>query len=172
MIRLDIAPPDACPAESPGERRGTSRREFLEGTACLAGLLTLIGVPANAVPVFIEGAGRGEDRTYPVPEVDGVSVDRAAQVILTRVAGHVYAFALSCPHQNAAVRWVAKANQFQCTKHDSRYQFDGAHVSGRATRNMDRYPISRDANMIRVDISRVFQSDKDPAGWAAAGVAL
>jgi nitrite reductase/ring-hydroxylating ferredoxin subunit len=172
MIRLDITASGACPAESPDEMRGASRREFLEGTACLTGLLTLIGVPADAVPVFLEGAGRGEDRTYPVPVADGVSVDRAAQVILTRAGGHVYAFALSCPHQNAAVKWVAKDNRFQCTKHDSRYQFDGAHVSGRATRNMDRYPISRDGNMIRVDISHVFQSDKDPAGWAAAGVAL
>lgn len=153
----------------------TARREFIQTIGCFAGALAALGVSRDvlAAPVaIIDSDQAGAEKTYPIPAADGVSVDRAAQVILTRASGHVYAFALSCPHQNAAVKWVAKENRFQCTKHDSRYQVDGAHVSGRATRNMDRYPISRDGNMIRVDISHVFQSDKDPGGWAAAGVAL
>ena len=44
--------------------------------------------------------------------------------------------ALSCPHQNNAVKWVAKDHCFQCTKHDSQYQPDGVYTSGRATRNL------------------------------------
>jgi Rieske Fe-S protein len=84
----------------------------------------------------------------------------------------VFALSLACPHQSAAVRWVPQHNQFECTKHDSHYQPDGVHVSGRATRNMDRFPVRRDGNSLHVDIAHVFQSDKDPAGWAAATVAV
>ena len=84
-----------------------------------------------------------------------------------RANGHVFAFALSCPHQNAAVKWVPQHNQFECTKHDSHYTADGTHVSGRATRNMDRMPIRKDGNMVHVDTAHVFQSDKDAAGWNA-----
>jgi nitrite reductase/ring-hydroxylating ferredoxin subunit len=91
---------------------------------------------------------------------------------LVRASGHVYAFALSCPHQNAALKWVVRDNRFACTKHDSIYQVDGVHTSGRATRNMDRYPIRREGGSLHVDIAQVFQSDKDPAGWAAATVTV
>ena len=82
--------------------------------------------------------------------------------------GGVFAFALSCPHQNAAVKWVPQHNQFECTKHDSHYLADGLHVAGRATRNLDRLPISKEGNSVRVDTAHAFQSDKDAAGWNAA----
>ena len=152
-----------------------SRRQFLNGLGCLAGALVISGVPPEVIPtrvLFAEGRQDGADRTYPVPTADGVTVDKAAQVILVRSSGHVFAFALSCPHQNAAVRWVPKNNQFECTKHDSHYQADGLHTAGRATRNMDRYPIRRDGGVLHVDTAHVFQSDKDAAGWAAAMVSL
>ena len=84
----------------------------------------------------------------------------------------MFAFALSCPHQNAAVKWVAQHNQFECTKHDSHYTADGTHVSGRATRNMDRMPIRKDGDIVQVDTAHVFQSDKDSAGWNAASVSV
>ena len=81
-------------------------------------------------------------------------------------------FALSCPHQNNALKWVEQAHRFQCTKHDSRYQPDGVHISGRATRNMDRYVIRRDGESVVVDLHTWVQSDKDPAAWAAASIAV
>jgi Rieske Fe-S protein len=93
-------------------------------------------------------------------------------VILVRQQQEVYAFNLSCPHQNAAVRWVPDGPRFQCSRHDSRYRPDGTHTAGRATRNMDRFPIRRDGTTIVVDISRIIRSDQDAAGWAAASVRL
>ena len=152
-----------------------SRRTFLQEAGCFAGVLAMLGVAADvlAAPVtFATGVQAGSDHAYPIPAADGVTVDRAAQVILVRTSGHVYAFALSCPHQNAAVKWVEKNNRFECTKHDSKYQADGVHTSGRATRNMDRYPIRRDGTTIHVDTAKVFQSDKDGAGWNGASVAV
>ena len=153
----------------------SSRREFLLSAGCFAGALAALGVSADALaaPVtIIDSMQAGAEKAYPIPPADGVSVDRAAQVILVRSNGHVFAFALSCPHQNAAVKWVPQHNQFECTKHDSHYTADGTHVSGRATRNMDRMPIRKDGNMVHVDTAHVFESDKDAAGWNAAAVGV
>ncbi len=150
---------------------GTTRREFGFIIGTLA-LLALAGDTGAAPVTLASGTQSGSDRAYPIPPADGVAIDRDAQVILVRASGHIYAFALSCPHQNAAVKWVAQGNRFQCTKHDSRYQVDGVHTAGRATRNLDRYPIRRGDNVVHVDISRVFRSDADLPGWTAASLTV
>ena len=153
-----------------------SRREFMQTIGCLAGALAAVGVSRDALaaPVTLleSGGAAGGEKVYPIPAADGISVDRDAQVILVRSNGHVFAFALSCPHQNAAVKWVPQHNQFECTKHDSHYTADGTHVSGRATRNMDRMPIRKDGGSVHVDTDHVFESDKDASGWAAAQVSV
>ncbi len=152
------------------------RREFLQTAGCFGlaiGILGLSSSVADALPVFMtEGVQSGGETRYPIPPVDSVNVDRTASVIVARAQGHVYVFALSCPHENNVVKWLPKDHRFQCTKHDSRYQPDGVHTSGRATRNMDRYVIRRDGDSVLVDLHRWIQSDKDPAGWAAATVAV
>lgn len=161
---------DVCPA------RPASRREFLQSAGAFGAAVALLGLSptqASALPVLLtEGMQAGGELRYPIPASDSVSVDRAAQVIVTRLDRRVYVFALSCPHQNAAVKWMPKDHRFQCTKHDSQYQPDGVHTSGRATRNLDRYVIRREDDFLVVDLHHWIQSDKDPAGWAAAGLTL
>jgi Rieske Fe-S protein len=154
---------------------GASRREFLQSAGLLGAAAALLGLSreAQALPVSLtEGAQNGGEQRYPIPATDGVNVDRAAQLIIARASGHVFVFALSCPHQNAPVKWLPKDHRFQCTKHDSQYQPDGIHTSGRATRNLDRYVIRRDGDSIVVDLHRWVQSDKDPSGWAAATISV
>jgi Rieske Fe-S protein len=132
-------------------------------TALLAGLGRSEGGDAGAA---------AQERTYPIPDADGATIDRDTQVILVRQQQSVFAFNLSCPHQNAAVRWNAGGQRFQCSRHDSKYLPNGTYTSGRATRNMDRLPIHRAGTTIVVDTSRIIRSDQDPAGWAAASVQL
>lgn len=151
------------------------RRAFLMRGA--GGLLSLallgLGDRAGALPVsFVDGVGADAERRYPVPAADGATIDRRAQIILVRYANHIFAMALACPHENAAVKWLASDGRFQCTKHDSRYTPDGTYTSGHATRNLDRFPVRRDQNDIVVTTDRVFRSDQNAAAWAAAGVAL
>lgn len=154
---------DACTA-------CTSRRAFLRDTASA---LAAFGVFGDLETVeALAPRGTGGSIRYPIPPSDGVSIDKKNEVILCRSGVEVYAFALSCPHQNTALRARPKNAGFQCPKHGSRYQPDGTFISGRATRNMDRLPISRDGDVLVVDPDVFFESDKDPARWATALVRL
>ena len=121
-----------------------------------------------AVLGFETGVAAGSERRYPVPSSDGVTIDRTNQVIIVRLQAHVYAFNLSCPHENTALKWLPKDMRFQCPKHESKYQPTGTFTSGRATRNMDRLAIRQEADALYVDLSHIIKSDVDPAGWSAA----
>ena len=110
-------------------------------------------------------------KAYPLPAGDGVSIDKAAQVILVRYQGKVIAFNLACPHENTALRWKQGAGKFECPKHNSRYTPEGKFIDGRATRNMDRLHITRDGTTVTVDLSKIIKSDEQPAEWAAAVIA-
>jgi Rieske Fe-S protein len=156
----------------------TTRRGFLGQVsgAVVAALVAseLIGGKAAALPVT-EASGTqvgGSEHAFPIPAADGVTIDRDTQVILVRVQQHVYAFNLACPHENTALRWRAGEARFQCPRHESKYQPDGTFISGRATRNMDRFAIKRAGDTVVVDLARLFRSDHEQAQWAAAVVAL
>ena len=154
------------------------RREFLRHVALLvSGAVAGVAgaaVPASALPArFGEPAGAsGNELTYPLPEADSATIDRDNSVIVVRYQGKVFAFNLSCPHENAAVRWKPAVSRFECSRHDSRYQPDGVYTSGRATRNMDRFAVRRNGSSLVVDVSRLIQSDTQKAQWEAAVVAL
>jgi nitrite reductase/ring-hydroxylating ferredoxin subunit len=154
---------------------GCGRREFLQAGGCFAAALAAIGLPRSlmGLPVVeAVGTDAGSEKKYSVPTGDSVNVDHQAQVILIRFQNGVYAFALACPHEHAAVKWLAKDKRFQCSKHDSQYTPDGTYTSGRATRNLDRFAIRRQDASIFVDLHHWFESDKDPHGWAAAVIRL
>jgi len=149
-----------------------SRRTFLH--QALAGAVVATFADAGVLPVRpIESLGaQADEHKYPVPAEDGANIDRENQVILMRFQGSVYAFNLSCPHENAALRWRGADGRFQCPRHESKYRPDGTFISGRATRNMDRLGIRREGDAVSVDLSRMYRSDTDAAGWAAAVVRL
>jgi Rieske Fe-S protein len=154
------------------------RRDFLIDTAILvAGALAAVGVDAlraAALPVRVGTAlaVHDDEATYAIPDADGATMDKDNQVILVRYQQKGYAFSLSCPHQNTALRWHPEDNQFQCPKHHSRYRPDGVFISGRATRSMDRFAVKRSGDKIVVDLDTLYRQDKEPDAWAAAVIAL
>jgi Rieske Fe-S protein len=93
-------------------------------------------------------------------------------VIIVRYRRHACAFNLACPHQNQMLRWLPKEGRFECPKHESKYEPNGTFMNGRATRNVDRLALHVDGSFLVVDVDRMFQSDKDPGGWAAAAVTI
>ena len=141
------------------------RRDFLKQAAgLLSGALAVVaGAPL---------AASGAELTYPIPAADGATVDRDNGVIIVRYQGKVFAFNLSCPHENAAVRWRPAVNRFECSRHDSRYEPNGTYTSGRATRNMDRFAIRRSGDTVVVDAGTLIQSDTRKAQWEGAVVLL
>lgn len=153
------------------------RRDFLRAAASLMLTFVALGATAETAEALTVRRGRalrvqGARVTYPIPSVDGATIDKQEQVILVRFQGVAYAFNLSCPHQNTALKWLPEDQRFQCPKHKSKYQPDGTFISGRATRGMDRLAIRRDGETLVVDVDVMFEEDKDPAGWAAAKVSL
>jgi Rieske Fe-S protein len=154
----------------------TSRRRFLRDSfLSVAGALVAVGVTranAFAMPLdFTSATGaKGATRSYAVPSTDGAQIDKDNEVILVRWQGAVYAFALSCPHQNTALKWDDKEHGFQCPKHHSAFKPDGEYIanSGRATRNMDRFAIQAQGSGVVVDLDKLYQEDEDGPQWAAA----
>ncbi|MEO8619880.1 MAG: Rieske (2Fe-2S) protein [bacterium] len=154
------------------------RREFLRAGALALASLGMLGLgarTADAMPAVGELSAlaprrgdRHEDKRYPIPAADGVSIDKDNNVIIARAAGKVYAFSLGCPHQNTALRWSADDKQFMCPKHKSHYRPDGTFIDGRATRDMDRLAIRKDAQGLVVDVDTLYQQDLNLPQWTAA----
>lgn len=153
-----------------------TRREFLRDSVSAAlGVLATFGLTTNAAAAsisWVRGALRTDGVSYPIPGADGAHIDRDNQVILVRWQGSVYAFALACPHQKTALRWIEGDTRFQCPKHKSKYQPDGTFISGKATRGMDRYKLAREGGSVLVDTSVLYKQSEDMAGWKGAFVLL
>ncbi len=161
----------ACPIEP-------SRREFVRALGvAVAGALATIGLSRRAaaevsVHAIASLARTPSTHTYAIPSVDGVHIDKDGEVILVRWHGVVYAFNLSCPHQNTALHWNEKDNAFKCPKHHSRYEPDGTFIDGRATRGMDRFSVTLQGPTVVVNVDAMHKQDSDPNGWATALVRL
>lgn len=154
------------------------RRAFLRDVSLtVAGIVATLGLSRRAAAQFPVTLTEGTAITptthsYPVPAADGAQIDHKLEVIIVRWQGSAYAFNLSCPHQNTALRWDEKAQRFQCPKHHSRYQPDGTFIDGRATRGMDRLSITRDGDNLVVNLDAMHKQDIDAPGWTAAVVHL
>lgn len=154
-----------------------SRRDFLrEAASLVAGALALGVVPDRAfgLPVSFSSALRvdGDEAVYPIPAQDSTTIDKEHEAMLVRYQDRVYAFALWCPHQRTALRWEEEERRFRCPKHKSTFQPDGAFISGRATRALDRYGLRREGETVVVDLSVAFREDKDAERWGQAVVQL
>ena len=169
-----------CPLHD-GTVRSPERREFLRAAGLALASLSMLGVGADtaaALPIRALRAlgARRDDQTaekrYPMPVADGVSIDRDNSVIIVRSARKVYAFSLSCPHQNTALRWDGDDQQFHCPKHKSRYQVDGTFLEGRSTRDMDRLAVRRDGGELVVDVDTLYQQDLNTVQWNAAFISV
>ena len=187
LLDAEAATPGAMPNEPdaacaacagcPGPERPDRRRLLRDALVAAAGALVSLGASraaAAALPARAVSGARGADDVarYPIPAADGASIDREHEVILVRWQNAVYAFALACPHQNTALRWLAKDARFQCPKHKSKYRPDGSFIEGRATRGLDRFDVTREGASVAVHLDALHKQDADPAGWSAAVLRL
>jgi nitrite reductase/ring-hydroxylating ferredoxin subunit len=171
----EAQPCEGCPV-------ATSRRTFLRDAALAAAAAIAavsIGKPAAAFAETVSEIGptsasnaRLPERAYAIPPADSVSVDVGNDVMLARWQNRVYAFSLTCPHKGAQLEWRIAEQRVYCPKHKARFLSDGSHVSGRGSRDLDRYGIRRGAEGIVVDLRRAYRADTDNAAWSRAVVSL
>ena len=166
LIMSESTGASACSGECSG------RREFLRDALRTAALVSGLSALAPFTRLSALDIGPAGTVRYPIPAKDGVSIDTANEVMICRFNGDVFAFSLACPHQNTALRALPGSKGFQCPRHKSRYQPDGTFIKGKATRNMDRLPFTREANDVVVDPTIAYESDKEPAKWASAVVRI
>jgi len=161
-----------CPLSDAIERRDFLRRAAVAAATAI-GAIALDATRVGAFPVaFASGTGPRTDKAYPVPAADGAVIDKAESVIIARFDNRAYAFSLACPHQNTALRWESRRNQFRCPKHKSRYRPDGTFIDGRATRGLDRFAVRREADRLMVNFDLLYREDEHSAEWARAFVSL
>jgi Rieske Fe-S protein len=143
----------------------------------LAGVFATLGLTpeeAEALPVRWSDA-LGDDQgeaTYPLPPADGATIDSARKVILVRLQGRVFALKVACPHMGGEIEWRSSDARFKCKRHGSEFQPDGALITGRAKRNMDRLPIRLNGSSVVVGLRASIRADKDKPAWDAAVVIL
>lgn len=152
------------------------RRVFLQraGLAAAAALAALGAAPSSAFAATVStikpGRTLGNSRSYRMLATDGVYVDAANEVILARWQNQIYAFSLACPHRGATLEWRQAENRVFCPKHKARFRPDGAHDSGRESRDLDRFDIRRVGTGVAVALDAKLRSDTDVAAWRAAVV--
>jgi nitrite reductase/ring-hydroxylating ferredoxin subunit len=163
---------DSCPAAAAG------RRAFLlDAARMVVGALALTSLPsaaalAESVIATRPSSMRGTERTYTLPATDTISVDQDNDVILARWQNRVYAFSLRCPHRGTRLEWLTSERRIFCPKHKARFTPEGAHDSGRQSRDLDRYDITRRGSAIAVDLAALRRADQDPVAWRAAVIVL
>lgn len=153
---------------------GESRRDFLRnGLLAVAAITAVAGTsaPLQAMArTYVTGRGQEKALTYPLPTVDGATIDDANKVILVRYQGIVSAFSLECPHRKNPLEWQPENDRFFCPKHKSTFKPEGTLIGGKAERNMDRHAIRVDGSNVIVDRTTLIRSSDDAAAWAAAAV--
>jgi nitrite reductase/ring-hydroxylating ferredoxin subunit len=176
---------DACAGCAAAEAMGApasegspTRRDFVrDASAIVATVLLGLGADpakARALPVRLTTGSAVQPGTlsFALPSTDGVMIDKKNEIILVRWQDSVFAFALSCPHQRTMLRWLEREQRFQCPKHKSKYRPDGAFISGRATRGMDRYAIRLKDGMVIVDRTTIIREDENAASWSGAMISI
>ena len=152
------------------------RRLFLQraavavGAALMLDALTASDALADTVRAITPLFTKNRTRTYAIPATDGVFVDAADGVALARWKGKLYAFSLECPHKGADLQWRESEKRLYCPKHKARFSPDGAHVSGRMTRELDRYGLVRQGPYVVLALDQRLSSTA--AGWGGAVVTL
>lgn len=162
-----------CPAAT------ATRRAFIRDIATMVAAALAVGASASPAAALVRAAdeirpagARGLLRMYAIPSTDSISIDVDNDLILARWQNRVYAFSLKCPHRGTRLEWHADERRIFCPKHKARFTPNGAHDTGRQSRDLDRYAISRQGGSVSVDLGTVLRADNDANAWSAAVVTV
>jgi nitrite reductase/ring-hydroxylating ferredoxin subunit len=156
-----------------------SRRRFLRDVGAMVAAVLAVGAVSSPAAALVNAVAEvgptnaaGPLRTYTLPATDSISVDVGSDLILARWQGRVYAFSLKCPHRGARLEWRDDEQRIFCPKHKARFTPNGAHDSGRGSRDLDRYRLSRQNGSVVVDLGAVLRADTNADAWRGAVLAI
>jgi cytochrome b6-f complex iron-sulfur subunit len=138
----------------------------------LASGLSPASALANLVAEIRPLRRRGALLSYAVPKGEAVLVDSDNDVIIARSGRYAHAFSMRCPHKGAKLQWREEESKIFCPKHKARFDASGDHVSGRRSRNLDRYPIRIQDGALVVDTDTLYREDEQLDSWQKAFVGV
>ncbi|UJP64276.1 QcrA and Rieske domain-containing protein [Mongoliitalea daihaiensis] len=150
-----------------------ARRAFLKKSGALA-VMSMFGVgfftgcsddtepgtpPATATP----GQGvqfENNVLTIDLSQVSGLAnaggwvLANQARVLVANVGGNQFSALTSvCTHSGCDRNWSFANSVFTCSCHNSRFNVDGSVINGPATRPLQSFPVSRDGNILTIQVS-------------------
>lgn len=163
--------PDSKTAHnSPAEKRGNSRRDFLRLVpfGIFTGIAGWVAAAAfrflrptataaaasarwmNVAPLSQIGGDKPVMRTINVEHTAGWSstIEERFVYVLPKQNNRVLSSA--CPHEGCNVTWREDTNRFFCPCHDSSFAPDGARLGGPARRGLDPLPSREKEGVLQV----------------------
>ena len=151
----------------PAAQEPVSRRDFLKVLWGAAGVLAVAQAGGVALSFLSPRAVEGEFGS--VIEVGTVTDFPSGSVTpfnngrfyLVRMAdGGFLAVYRKCTHLGCAVPWNQAENRFVCPCHASAFEMDGQVINAPAPRPLDRFAVTIENGIVRVDTSTPIQRDQ------------
>lgn len=147
-------PATSADPSSPGGPNPLSRRGFL----CLSS-----GCAFAAAAAARQAQGAWGD-PIPIAPLTDFTKDGISEAFIrhnffiVRHEGRLYAVTSICPHeQNYLFRSTDNPDEIACSGHDSVFDSEGKHVSGRARRSLERFGIAvDDKGIVLIDTNKKF----------------
>lgn len=161
-----------CPIATANRRRFVRDAAMAVAATFLAPALLSSPALASLIAETRPLKAKGPLLSYSIPGEEAVLVDSDNEVIIARTGRTVRAFSTRCPHKGAKLQWREAESKFFCPKHKARFDSSGDHVSGRRSRNLDRFAIRIQEGNLVVDTDAVLREDGDSTRWRNAFIEL
>lgn len=144
-----------------------SRRDFLGVAWAFSGMVALTGGAGMTVAFLSPRVGDGEfggvfdlgpASDFPNGSVTPVTGGRF--YLVRQDDGGFLALYQKCTHLGCAVPWEPEAGQFICPCHASAFERDGQVLNPPAPRPLDRFPVTFEDGMVRVDTGTTITRDR------------
>lgn len=147
--------------------REMSRRDFLTLAWAVTGGAVVLGTGAMTLrflsPKVVGGAFGGIFDVGMVDEFPPGSVTPVTEgrfYLVRQTDGGFIALYRKCTHLGCAVPWEPAEQQFICPCHASRFEMDGQVINAPAPRPLDRFPITIENGMVKVNTGVTLSRDK------------
>jgi cytochrome b6-f complex iron-sulfur subunit len=147
-------------------QKHVTRRDFLKITWGAAGALALVEAGGVVLSFFsprvVEGAFGGVIEAGAVESFLSGSVTPFTQgrfFLVRMLDGGFVALYRKCTHLGCAVPWMPAENRFVCPCHGSAFEQDGQVINAPAPRPLDRFAITIENGIVKVDTGTPIQRD-------------